>query len=772
MRSGGGAAQQALAADAAAVTREAVSLARRRGHAQVTPLHVASAMLADAGGGLLRAACVRARPGSQPLQCKALELCLNVALNRLATAGPPAVFFPFHHPAPALSNALAAAFKRAQANQRRSGGSASAEAQQAAKVELEQLVVSILDDPSVNRVMREAGFSGAEVKACLEKPVSSEHSSNTANSSSASPSPNPRESKAKVDVAGDDATRVLDCMASGAKRSVVVVGENAAAAEGVIKAVMHRVRKGELQRHHERLRNLHFAALSAASFRRMAREEVEARAGDLRALVREGRAAGKGVVLVLEDLGYAADAWAAALGKSRDHGNHHYCPVAHAVMELSSMVRDDGRADGRDGGFWLLGFGTYLCYASCRAGQPSLEAVLELHPVDVPGCGLGLSLGGASELAYCGADRVTAAAAATVPSWLRRGQGPVLTGSELTLSLSSHAASSTSGFTHYDANPSSSPWHDLVDRRQPWPSHRHDVPMVERYDGQLLIYPSYPGSSSSVSKANSSEGAREPAARRRPKFTELTAENLRILCDALETRVPRHRDVAPSIASAVLRRRSGVTRTARPGSATWLLFQGRDIGGKTAMARELARLVFGSYAGFASIAPTELTTPAHAGSSSGGELGLKRQRPPENEHGCVQRLYEAILENPHRVVLIDGVERSDDDTEAGIKNAIATGTVRGCNGGVVRLEDAIVVLSFEAFESRSRALSPRRVKQRVMADVDGEEEEGGTEKGAMQPRFSLDLNAGAVDAEGEEEGSSHDDVEILDVVDGVFFFRC
>ncbi|GJN27675.1 hypothetical protein PR202_gb15717 [Eleusine coracana subsp. coracana] len=80
MRAGGCTVQQSLTADAATVVKQAVSLARRRGNAQVTPLHVASAMLA-APGGLLRAACLRSH--SHPLQCKALELCFNVALNRL-----------------------------------------------------------------------------------------------------------------------------------------------------------------------------------------------------------------------------------------------------------------------------------------------------------------------------------------------------------------------------------------------------------------------------------------------------------------------------------------------------------------------------------------------------------------------------------------------------------------------------------------------------------------------------------------------------------------
>ncbi|OEL28113.1 Protein SMAX1-LIKE 3 [Dichanthelium oligosanthes] len=491
MRSGGCAVQQELAGDAAAVMRQAVSLARSRGHAQVTPLHVASAMLADAGA-ILRAACLRSRASSHPLQYKALELCFNVALNRLATAGAPA------------------------------------------------------------------------------------------------------------------------------------------------------------------------AAMS---------------------------------------------------------------------------------------------------------GHPSLEVVLDLHPVVVPDGSLALSLGGDSEITHCGADMVVATAA-SVPSWIRRcQQGPVLTGSELTLSFSSPASSSLCGFTRYDANMSCEPWRDLVNRRQPLLNHGHDGPMAESCDQQSLMNPN-PGSSNSVSKSNSSDAATEPAARRRSKFTELTAENLKILCSALETRVPRHRDIAPGIASAVLQRRSGVTRTARPSSATWLLFQGRDNDGKTAMARELARLVFGSYAEFTSITAPKLTL-APSGSNSGGSL--KRQRSPDNEHGHMQRFYEAIRENPHRVVMVDGV---DHDSEAGIKNAMAAGTVRGCDGDVVSLEDAIVV-SCEVFESRSRVSSPRPVKQqRVMSNVDSKVDDDGAEKGAL-PRFGLDLNAcAAMDGEGEDAGSfSPNDMEILKAVDGVFSFQ-
>jgi hypothetical protein len=67
-----------------------------------------------ARGGLLRAACVRSRASSHPLQCKALKLCFNVALNRLATVGGPgpAVFHHVENQVSPLSNALATALRR------------------------------------------------------------------------------------------------------------------------------------------------------------------------------------------------------------------------------------------------------------------------------------------------------------------------------------------------------------------------------------------------------------------------------------------------------------------------------------------------------------------------------------------------------------------------------------------------------------------------------------------------------------------------------------
>lgn len=261
------------------------------------------------------------------------------------------------------------------------------------------------------------------------------------------------------------------------------------------------------------------------------------------------------------------------------------------------------------------------------------------------------------------------------------------------------------------------------------------------------------------------------AALRWQKFTALTAENLKILCDALELHVPRHRHIVPGISITVLQCRSGMSRRrarnkASSSSSTWLLFRGRDGGGKTAVARELASLVFGSYTEF-----TALHGNSDEPTLSGKKLALKRRRSPDNDAngGDVgARLFEVMVENPHRIILIDGINRLDRDSEMLIKSVIVGVTMKGaCNGDVVGLEDAIVVLSSDVCDSRSvvSASSPR-VKRRFSRH--NREEGDAAEMERRRPIW--DLNVGAVDGE-EEDDSLADDDGILNLVDGVFLFN-
>ncbi|XP_040260577.1 uncharacterized protein [Aegilops tauschii subsp. strangulata] len=496
MRISGG---QALGEEAAGVVRQAVSLARVRGHAQVTPLHIASAMLSASTACTLRAACVRSQ--SHLLQHNALDLCLGLALDGLAEArrATAASRRCGDHVELAPSNASVAALKRAQAQCRRGavGGD---------KVELKQLIVSILDDPSVDRVMRAAGFSSSQVR---------------------------------------DTVLSLD------------------------------------------------------------------------------------------------------------------------VPTLPDRVSQKIRA----------------------GGQPSLQTVPELYlPVvaDVPDgseCQANKAKSGARWPALFGGTEVVPTTA-SLPPWLRRYKDTTYCG------ISPHA-DATCG---------------------------------------------------------------------RPKFTELTAQNLKILCDELERSVPWHGNIIPGICSTVLRCRSGVTRrrtgdkssSSSSSTTTWLLFRGRDGGGQTAVARELARLVFGSDADFTALQGNP-NNPARSG---------KRQPSPENDGGIGARLFEAILENPHRVILIDGVDRLDRDSEICIKDAIAGGTmVGGCNGDVVGLEDAIVVLSSAALDSAS---SPRVKRNREEGDA--------TEMEVRSRRLNWDLNVCAMCGEEEDDGLA-DAERILNDVDGVFLFN-
>lgn len=232
----------------------AISEAGRRNHGQTTPLHVAATLLSSPTG-FLRQACIKSHPNSShPLQCRALELCFSVALERLPTAQAG------DRAEPPISNALMAALKRAQAHQRRGCPEQQQQPLLAVKVELEQLIISILDDPSVSRVMREASFSSPAVKATVEQSLSTPspsatHSNSNINSGSSNnlapvgfgfgyrPSAtslgnrnlylNPRlqqqqqvQQQGGSQSRGEEVKRVVDIFSRGKKRNPVLVGES------------------------------------------------------------------------------------------------------------------------------------------------------------------------------------------------------------------------------------------------------------------------------------------------------------------------------------------------------------------------------------------------------------------------------------------------------------------------------------------------------------------------------------------------------------------
>ncbi|KAF8116286.1 hypothetical protein N665_0020s0137 [Sinapis alba] len=176
-------ARECLTEEAARALDDAVAIARRRSHAQTTSLHAVSALLAMPSS-LLREVCVsraaRSTPYSSRLQFRALELCVGVSLDRLPSSKSTSSA---EEDPPPVSNSLMAAIKRSQANQRRhpetyhlqqmhGGGQTTV-----LKVELKYFVLSILDDPIVNRVFCDAGFRSSDIKLDVLHPPVTQFSS-------------------------------------------------------------------------------------------------------------------------------------------------------------------------------------------------------------------------------------------------------------------------------------------------------------------------------------------------------------------------------------------------------------------------------------------------------------------------------------------------------------------------------------------------------------------------------------------------------------------
>ncbi|KAF9676528.1 hypothetical protein SADUNF_Sadunf08G0011300 [Salix dunnii] len=843
MRAGICSVQQTLTPGAVSLVKQAFNLARRRGHAQVTPLHVASTMLASSTG-LLRRACLQAH--SHPLQCKALELCFNVALNRLPASTSSALLGP-QSSYPSLSNALVAAFKRAQAHQRRGSVENQQQPILALKIEIEQLIISILDDPSVSRVMREAGFSSTQVKNKVEQAVSLEicpQSSVTVSSQSkeftkpqvltaSEPQSLPLSQfgiihgKPLDQVRNDDVMIVLNALVRK-KRNIVITGECLATAESVVRGVMDKVERGEASGD---LRSARFISLPLFSLRSLSKEKLEQKLVELRCTVKSYTS--NGVVLYLGDLKWISDFWSSY----GEHRRSYYSTVDHIILELKNLVQ----VFSETGRLWLMGIATFQTYMKCKAGHPSLETMWELYPVTIPIGSLSLSLkldcdsqshqsrskvsmnGSRWALLECGVDNhstcwtdysdkfnresqslagrtqnkesptgISISTSSSLPLWLRQckeetdrnttndkpeylsNKGSLLSGS---VHKQSYYPEKTIKFASSPPSPNSVSSHELNDDSQQthlsWPvifEHKQlekenhiwiSESSNEVYESSLRNGPrpdllsnpnSSPNSASSSEAVDYMEGVQS--------FKEFNDYNLKNLRSGLEKKVPWQKDIISEIATTILECRSGMRK--RKGklnhiedkAETWLFFLGVDFQGKEKIARELARLVFGSQSNFVSIG---LSNFSSSRADSNEESKNKRAR---NEYGCnyLERLGLALNENPHRVFFMEDVDRVDKCSQKSIKQAIENGSLTLPDGEKVPFKDAIIVFSCESFSSVSRACS---------GDHGDKEVEGGMED--KSPVLSLDLNISFEDDNGDEYSLAENG--ILESVDRQVIFK-
>nr|XP_016457358.1 PREDICTED: protein SMAX1-LIKE 3-like [Nicotiana tabacum] len=842
MRSGGCTVQQALTAEAGSIVKQAVVLAKRRGHAQVTPLHVANTMLSSSPG-LLRTACLQSQSHSHPLQCKALELCFNVALNRLPTSSSSSSssspMMLGHHQHPSISNALVAAFKRAQAHQRRGSIENQQQPLLAVKIDLEQLIISILDDPSVSRVMREAGFSSTQVKTNVEQAVSLELSSQ--NNSSLNNS-KPKENNNHVflsnhqsgglkasnkvtapsfPVKDEDVMSVVESLMNKRRKAIVIVGECLGSLEGVIKGVMEKVDK-----------EIKLISVPLSTFANIQREEVEQRIGELSCLVKS--LVSKGVVLYLGDLKWITDYRANNNNSGGQGNNFSYCfSVEHMIMELGRLVCSIGE----NGKLWLVGIATFQTYMRCRTGNNSLESIWGLHPITIPASSLGLSLNSDSDtqlelrrkasengssgmiidskdqekqILTCCADcsakyeaqvlslpSDTDSTLSSLPSWLKDEKQRLnnshhnqscVSIKELckkwnTICNSSHKKTKT--FERSLTFPSTSMITSFsLDQEYTNLHHCHHLPFLdpeqtwrEKGSARLRIYiPESPDprnvfSSNPNSTPNSSSSSDIMEMEYIPKFKEFNSENLNILSNALDEKVPWQKDIIREISGTILRCRSGMikrkekcSRNCETKEETWLFFQGHDVQAKEKIARELAKVVFGSYLNFVLF---DLSSFSSTKTDSAKEYSRNKRSRDEQSNSYIERFAQGVSSNPHRVFFVEDVEQVDYCSQRRMKKAIERGKLTNSSGEEVSLSDAIIILSCESFSCRSRGVSP--VKQKSTDGSDNEDKGGAMEESRSSPCISLDLNISIDDHESVEQ--SIDDVRLLESVDRCVIFR-
>ncbi|GMH16624.1 hypothetical protein Nepgr_018465 [Nepenthes gracilis] len=408
MRAGLSTIQQTLTPEAASVLNQSIAEASRRNHGQTTPLHVAATLLASPSG-YLHQACIRSHPNSShPLQCRALELCFSVALERLPTAQNLS-----SNAEPPISNALMATLKRAQAHQRRGCPEQQQQPLLAVKVELEQLIISILDDPSVSRVMREASFSSPAVKAAIEQSLNNSQSNAASVTATpkiglafrpaAQPTPlipsvsgrnlylNPRLQQQGSTVQsgnhrGEEVKRVIDILSKTRKRNPVLVGESEP--EAVLREVLRRIEKKEVG-DVGLFKNVE--VISMEKELASAPPQLPAKIKELCCLI-EGRMmssnGGGGIILDLGDLKWLVDQ-PANLSVSVSGGAPHQGvsdAAKAAVVEIGKILMKFGEDTGShssNGRLWLIGTATCETYLRCQVYHPKMENDWDLQAVSI-----------------------------------------------------------------------------------------------------------------------------------------------------------------------------------------------------------------------------------------------------------------------------------------------------------------------------------------------------------------------------------------------------
>ncbi|KAK4481640.1 hypothetical protein RD792_012547 [Penstemon davidsonii] len=370
MRAGLSSIQQTLTPESSNILNQSIAEATRLNHGQTTPLHVAATLLASPTG-YLRQACIRSHPNSShPLQCRALELCFSIALDRLPTAqnGPGSE--------PPISNALMAALKRAQAHQRRGCPEQQQQPLLAVKVELEQLIISILDDPSVSRVMREASFSSPAVKKTIEQSMNSSSCNSNFNpqnqsmgliggigSTNRSLYLNPRLQQR----GGEEVNKLFDIMSRRKKKNPILVGDSEP--DAVVKEIFRNIRNNEFGSDIRLFENVDVVSMDKGIL--LDKNQISDKIKELGMVIEGSLGNGKGVILDLGDLKWLVEQ---PVGFVSEMGRM-------VVVEMAKLVARFG--GGNKNMFWLIGTATCETYLRCQVYHSTMENDWDLQAVPI-----------------------------------------------------------------------------------------------------------------------------------------------------------------------------------------------------------------------------------------------------------------------------------------------------------------------------------------------------------------------------------------------------
>uniref|UniRef100_A0A1J3JI18 Chaperone protein ClpB n=1 Tax=Noccaea caerulescens TaxID=107243 RepID=A0A1J3JI18_NOCCA len=699
--------QQTLTPEAATVLNQSIAEATRRNHGHTTPLHVAATLLSSSSG-FLRQACIKSHPNSShPLQCRALELCFSVALERLPTTSS-AASSPSETQEPLLSNALTAALKRAQAHQRRGCPEQQQQPLLAVKVELEQLIISILDDPSVSRVMREASFSSPAVKSAIEQSLFG-NSANSRQSGSPgivnssaigfgyrpvptsvnrNPYLNPRLQQhgagphSGLMQRTDEAKRVMEIMIRTRKRNPVLVGDSEP--QTLVKEILGKIESGEFS--DGPLRNFQVIRLEAelysTSYAQMATRFVE-----ISGLVetRIGNSDST-VVLDLGDLKWLSEHPAANGGGGG------------AVAEMRKLLE---RHKGR---LCFIGTATCETYLRCQVYYPSLENDCDLQAIPIAAKSplpamfsrLGSNNNNNTNAMLLGSNILsmesipptrsfqiptgkmsccsrclqsyendvaklenssTGNNRSVLPQWLQNAKGDENSDKKLTKDKQIVELQKK--------------WNDLCLRLHPNPS----------VVSERIAPPGSPvGTDLVLGRPNRALSSPERKTRE-ARFGKLGGDSFDIdlfkkLLKGLAKSVWWQHDAASSVASAITECKHG---NGKSKGDIWLMFTGPDRAGKSKMASALSDLVSGSQ---------PITISLGSGGSTRDDDGLNLRGKT-----ALDRFAEAVRRNPFAVIVMEDIDEADLLMRNNVKLAMERGRICDSYGREVSLGNVIIILT-------------------------------------------------------------------------------